>query len=110
MKDKSYEALKANLIDDIKKCSNKEIDQIYTMFKECLNKFDKDGVFKNCVDFFKTFLKSKRNKCLYFVADIEDSVAKLTPNEKEELRKYFLSISNVHRTFLENIQALFEAL
>ncbi len=109
MKEKSYESLKKNLIDDLSNCSRKELDLIYKMLKECLKKFDRDGIFKNCRDFFKLIFKNKKEKCLYFINDVEDSKDKLTDTEKEELRKYFLSISNVHRTFLENLQALFGA-
>lgn len=107
MKDKTYETLKSNIIEDLSQCSRKEIDSIYQMLKDCIKKFDRDDLFKNCRDFFKLIFKSRKDKCLFFINDIEDSREKLTSIEKEELRKYFLNVSNVHRTFLENVQALF---
>lgn len=110
MRDKTYEALKANIAEDLNKCNAKELDLIYKELKSCLKKFDRDDIFKNSTDFFKKLFKSKKEKCLFFLDDIEDSKGKLTENEKEELRQYFLNISNIHRTFLEDIQALLGAL
>lgn len=110
MKDKSFDALKENISEDLKQASKKEIDEIYKNLELCLKKFDKDKTLKNIKDFFVKLFKSKKDKCILLINDIVDSRDKLSPEEKEELRKCFLNISNIHRTFLEDIQALFGAL
>lgn len=110
MKDTSLNALKDNIIKDIESCSSKELNNIYDALKKTLKEFDRDSFFKNCKDFFKSIFKTKKQKCIYFIDDIVDSKDKLTDDEKEKLRKSFLDISNIHRTFIENIIALFGAL
>ena len=54
-------------------------------------------------------MKSKRSKCIQFVDDIFDSKNRLLKEEKDRLRKALLDISNIHRTFIENIIALLGA-
>lgn len=110
MKDASFEATKKNIIDDINSCSTKELNKIYQSLKTILKEFDKDSFFKDSKDFFKFFFKDKKSKCLFFIEDICDSRDRLSAEMKEKLRKEFLKVSNIHRTFLENIKALLEAL
>lgn len=110
MKDTSTEALVNNIKKDISSCSKKELNSIYDAIKSALKKFDRDNIFKNTRDFMKSLLKNKKQRCLAFIEDIIDSKGKLNPEEKEDLRKTFLDISNIHRTFVEDIIALFEAL
>ena len=110
MKDTSFETLKNNIIEDINKCSNKELKKIYDAIRKALKEFDKDSFLKNCKDFFNNILKSKQQKCILFINDIVDSRDKLTAEEKEKLRIAFLDISNIHRTFIENLIALIGAL
>lgn len=47
--------------------------------------------------------KSKKDKCILFIEDICDSKDKLKTEEKEKLRMFFLDISNIHRTFVEDL-------
>lgn len=110
MKNTDLDCLVENVKKDISSCSQKELDQIYKAIKNALKKFDRDKIFKNTKDFIKSLFKTKKQKCLLFVEDIVDSKDKLTDEEKESLRKTFLDISNIHRTFIENLIALFEAL
>ena len=110
MKDTSLNALKDNILKDTESCSSKELNNIYNALKKTLKEFDRDSFFKNCIDFFKSIFKTKKQKCIFFINDIVDSKDKLTNEEKEKLRKSFLDISNIHRTFIENIIALFGAL
>lgn len=110
MRDTSIDALVNNIKKDINSCSKKELDSIYNAIKIALKKFDRDNIFKNSIDFIKSILKNKKQKCIFFIEDIIDSKDKLTDKEKEDLRKVFLDISNIHRTFIEDIMALFEAL
>lgn len=110
MKNTNLDSLVENVKKDISSCSQKELDQIYKAIKNALKKFDRDNNFKNSRDFMKSLFKTKRQKCLLFVEDIVDSKDKLTCEERESLRKTFLDISNIHRTFVEDLIALFEAL
>ena len=110
MKNTDLDSLVENVKKDISSCSQKELDQIYKAIKNALKRFDRDNIFKNTKDFIKSLFKTKRQKCFLFVEDIVDSKDKLTDEEKESLRKTFLDISNIHRTFIENLIALFEAL
>ena len=110
MKDKSFEALKENVIKDINECNTRQLNKIYKSLRKVLFQFDRDTIWKNVKDFFKSVRKGKKEKCIFFIDDICDSSEKLTANEKEELRKQFLDISNIHRTFLEDLQALLNAL
>lgn len=110
MKNTNLDSLVENIKKDISSCSQKELGQIYKAIKNALKKFDRDSILKNAKDFIKSLFKNKRQKCLLFVEDIVDSKDKLTDEEKESLRKTFLDTSNIHRTFIENIIALFEAL
>lgn len=110
MKDTSYEALKENILKDIESCSKKDLDKIYSSIKLALKEFDRDGFLKNCKDIFKSLFKSKKDKCILFIEDICDSKDKLKSEEKEKLRKFFLDISNIHRTFVEDLIALLGAL
>ena len=107
---KSIEEIKVNIHQDIKKASSKEIDRIYYALKEVSKKFDRDSALKNLFDIFKGILKSKRDKCLHFVDDIFDSAEKLSADEKIQLRKALLDISNIYRTIIENIISLLAAL
>lgn len=107
---KDFESLKNNVVKDINSCNKKELKKIYDALKKSLASFDKDSILKNVSDFFKSLFKNKKEKCLFFVEDICDSRDKLTNEEKESLRKSFLEISNIHRTFLEDILALLGAL
>lgn len=109
-KEKDFDSLKENILKDIKEAKNREIDEIFKRMHSCLKRFDRDDIRKEILDFFKRIFKGKREKCALFVEDICDSRDKLTENEKEILRKEFLDISNIHRTFLENLKALLEAL
>ena len=106
---KTIEEIKSNLHQDINNANSKEIDKIYFALKDVLKKFDRDSLVKNLGDFFKGFLKSKRSKCIQFVNDIFDSKDRLSKEEKDGLRKALLDISNIHRTFIENIIELLGA-
>lgn len=110
MKKTDFESLKSNIYEDLEKCSNRELKEIYSTMKECLKIFDRDELSKNIIDFFKIVFKTKKEKCKYFIEDIVESKDKLTDAEKEQLRKMFLDISNIKRTFKENIISLLEAL
>ena len=110
MKQKNLETLKNNIIKDLNSCSSKTLDLIYKKLSIVLKKFDNDGVFKECKDFFKRLFKNKKEKCLHFIEDLSDSQDKLTDDEKEKLRKELLEISNIYRTFWENFLALLEAM
>lgn len=107
---KDLETLKENIKEDIKRASEKQINSIYEALKKALEKFDRDSDFKNFLDWIKTILKTKRQKCVLFFNDINDSKHKLNDNEKELLRKEFLDISNIHRTLIEDIISLLGAL
>lgn len=109
-KEKDFESLKEDIVSDINSCTDGELNKIYTALKKVLKIFDRDPFLKQLRDFFKLITKSRKEKCLFFVEDICDSKDKLTPNEKESLRKAFLDISNIHRTFFEDLVALLEAL
>lgn len=106
---KTIEEIKENLQQDIDKASSKELDKIYSSLKDVLKSFDRDSSLKNIYDCFKSIFKTKKTKCLQFVNDIFDSKDKLTKEEKDKLRKALLDISNIHRTFIENIIALLGA-
>ena len=106
---KTIEEIKANLYQDIDKANSKELEKIYSSLKNVLKTFDRDSSFKNLCDFFKSIIKTKKAKCLQFINDIYDSKDKLTNNEKNKLRKALLDISNIHRTFIENIISLLGA-
>lgn len=110
MKNTSIDALKENILKDIESCSSKELNDIYKALGKALKEFDKDSFLKNCKDFFKSLFKTKKQKCIYFINDIVDSKDELTNEMKEKLRKSFLDISNIHRTFIENLIALLGAL
>lgn len=109
-KAKDFDSLKENVLADINSCSSKELNKIYTALKKTVFEFDRDVFGKQIRDFFKSVFKSKKDKCVFFVEDICDSKDKLSSEEKETLRKMFLDISNIHRTFLEDLIALLEAL
>lgn len=106
---KTIQEIKENLQQDINKASSKELEKIYSSLKDVLKTFDRDSSLKNLCDFFKNIFKTKKAKCIQFVNDIFDSKDKLTKEEKDKLRKALLDISNIHRTFIENIIALLGA-
>lgn len=106
---KSIEEIKENLYQDIDKATAKELEKIYSSLKDVLSNFDRDSSLKNLCDFFKSIFKTKKAKCLQFINDIFDSKDKLTQEERDKLRKALLDISNIHRTFIENIIALLGA-
>lgn len=106
---KTIEEIKANLHQDIDKANSKELEKIYSSLKDVLKTYDRDSSLKNLCDFFKNIFSSKKAKCLQFVNDIYDSKDKLTNEEKDKLRKALLDISNIHRTFVENIISLLGA-
>lgn len=110
MANKDFNTLKENVLKDIKECSNKELDKLFDKLKSTLKTFDRDDFWKNVKDVIKQLFKNKRTKCSLIVGDICDSRDKLNESEKESLRKAFLDLSNIHRTFLEDLQALFGAL
>ena len=103
---KDFKSLKENIIQDIKEADQKQLDAIYSGLRSCLSTFDRDNRRKNAADFFKLMFKSKQRKCLLVLEDICDSDHKLSAEEKEALRKEFLDISNIHRTFWEDLLAL----
>ena len=110
MKKTDFNSLIENIKEDLNKCNNKELEKIFSAIKLCLKSFDRDFIMKNVKDFFKSFFKSKKDKCLFFIEDIVDSKDKLSCEEKECLRRNLLEISNIERTFLEDLKALLEAL
>ena len=110
MKKTDFNSLIENIKEDLNRCNNKKLEQIYSAIKLCLKKFDRDSTMKNVKDFFRNLLKSKKEKCLFFIEDIIDSKDKLSDEEKEYLRRNLLEISNIERTFLEDLKALLEAL
>ena len=107
---KSIEEIKENIYQDIRSASSKEIDKIYCALKEVSTKFDRDSTLKNLFDVLKGIFKSKKDKCLLFVDDIFDGAEKLTADEKNQLRRALLDVSNIHRSVIENIIALLGAL
>ena len=110
MANKDFITLKNNVLKDIQECNGKELDRIFDKLKTTLKAFDRDDFWKNIKDLIKQVFKSKRNKCFQIVNDICDSRNNLNEIEKESLRKAFLDLSNIHRTFLEDLRALFGAL
>jgi hypothetical protein len=110
MANTDFETLKQNILKDIDEASGKDINDIYSALRKALAKFDRDSLLKNLFDLFLSILKTKRQKCKLLVNDIVDSRSKLSVSEKELLRKEFLDISNIHRTLIENIRALLDAL
>lgn len=106
---KSLEELKNNINKDINQASSREIDEIYYSLKSVAKRFDRDSNLKNLFDVFKIIFKTKRDKCISFVDDIFDSIGKLSTDEKNNLRKALLDISNIHRSIIENIIALLGA-
>ena len=106
---KTMEKIKANLHQDIDKATTKELEKIYSSLKNVLETFHRDSSLKNLCDLFENIFRSKKAKCLQFVNDIYDSKDKLTNEEKDKLRKALLDISNIHRTFIENIISLLGA-
>jgi hypothetical protein len=110
MKNTDFENLKQNIFKDIDDASNKDINEIYSLLSKALDKFDRDSKLKDFFDLFHSILKTKRQKSKLFIHDIVESSSKLTSNEKELLRLEFLRISNIHRTLIENIRSLLDAL
>jgi hypothetical protein len=110
MKNTDFENLKQNIFKDIDDASNKDINEIYSLLSKALDKFDRDSKLKDFFDLFRSILKTKRQKSKLFIHDIVESSSKLTSNEKEILRLEFLRISNIHRTLIENIRSLLDAL
>ena len=109
-KNKDFDTLKNDVLKDLDECKSKDLNNIYKALKTALKTFDRDGLWKNIKDVFRSLFKSKKEKCALFIADICDSKELLNEAEKETLRKSFLDISNIHRTFLEDLQSLFGAL
>lgn len=107
---KNLDELQQNIIEDIKNCPDRVVENVYKALKKALKQFDKDSFFKNLKDFFNAIFKTRREKCLLILNDIMDSREKLTDKEKELLRKEFLEISNIYRSLIENIIALLGAL
>lgn len=107
---KSIEEIKNNLKEDIQKANDKEINLIFKELKKMLCNYDRDSLLKNISDIFNSLFKSKRKKCELFLNDLFDSLDKLNTDEIEKFRKDLLSTSNIHRTFLEDLIALLEAL
>lgn len=107
---KSIDEIRENICQDIKDASSKEIDQIYNSLKKVSKKFDRDSAIKNLFDGLRGIFRSKKDMCLLFVNDIFDSAEKLSADEKNQLRKALLDISNIYRTVIENIIALLGAL
>lgn len=110
MANTDFETLKQNIMKDIDDASGKDISEIYVALTKTLEKFDRDSCLKDIIDLFRSIFKTKRQKCKLFVSDIVDSRDKLSNTEKEALRKEFLDISNIHRTLIEDIRALLDAL
>lgn len=110
MSNTDFESLKTNILKDIDEAKSSDVSKIYSALVSALRKFDRDSALKNLFDFLTGLLKTKRQKCKLIVSDIIDSRSKLTSDEKELLRKEFLDISNIHRTLLEDIRALLDAL
>lgn len=110
MVSKDFESLKENVIKDISECNKKELNKIYDCLKKAVKNFDRDSIWKNIKDCFHSINKNKKEKCIFFINDLCDSRSKLSSEEKEQLRREFLKISEIHMTFLENIRALFGAL
>lgn len=81
-KEKDFESLKSNVIKDLNECSPKELVSIYNALKAVLKTFDRDGLWKNIKDLFKSFFKSKKEKCTLFIEDICDSKELLNDVEK----------------------------
>jgi hypothetical protein len=110
MANTDFDTLKKNILKDIDEASGNDINEIYSALSKAIAKFDRDSILKDFIDLFRSILKTKRQKCKLFINDIVDSSSKLTTNEKELLRLEFLDISNIHRTLLENIRSLLDAL
>jgi DNA phosphorothioation-dependent restriction protein DptG len=110
MKQTDIESLVQNISEDLEKASSKDIDKIYTALKSALKTFDRDSQFKDIIDVLKNIFKSKKEKCILIIRDLLDSKEKLIDTEIESLRKELLEISNIHRTLLEDIRALLNAL
>ena len=106
---KNVDELRENICQDIRDASYKEIDQIYNSLKDVSKKFDRDSILKNLFDGLRGIFRSKKDRCLLFVNDIFDSAENLSADEKNQLRKALLDISNIHRTVIENIIALLGA-
>lgn len=111
MKETDFDSLKTNILKDIDQATKSNIEDIYKALVTTLKKYDRDSPLKNAKDYIILLFKGdKRAKCKYIISDIVDSKDSLSNEEKEALRKSFLDISNIHRTFLENVQALLDAL
>ena len=106
---KTIEGIKQNILEDIRKTDNRKIEEIYASLKKTLNKFDRDFLGKNVKDFLRAIFKTKRERCIQFVEDLFDSQSQLTSQEKNDLRRALLDISNIHRSIIENIIALLGA-
>ena len=108
---KTIKWLTDNVKDDIKKASGRDIDALYSSLKKALKKYDGDPFLKNVCDLFKrAFTFDKRKRCLIVLDDILEELNKPGFSRKEELRHDLLDISNIHRSFLENLIALLENL
>lgn len=109
MSKKDINSLIDNIHKDFKDASRKEIDQIYNELKEMLKKYDDDSFSKNVKDFLKRgFTFDKRKRCELVFKDIIESLDNPSFVKREELRKDLLELSNIHRSFLENLIALIE--
>jgi len=102
--------LEENIIVDIEQANKNDIDQIYNALNKALHQFDKDSFAKNLIDSIKKIFSTKRKKCKLIIIDIIESKDKLTAKEKQLLRNHLLDISNIHRTLIENIISILDAL
>lgn len=104
----SFNDVRDILISDICGANKDELNVIYKALKKALKKFDRDSFLKDVGDFFSKLFKSKREKCKLIVDDIVDSKQKLTKDEAKELYDEFYKLSEVHRSFFDNIMVLIE--
>lgn len=107
---KDLDWLTKNIEKDIDKASMKEINILYNELNDVLKKYDKDQFIKNIMDWCKKIFMSKREKCKYIFNDILEEIQKPNFTKKKELRNDLLEISNIHRSFLENLISLLESL
>lgn len=107
---KDLDSIIKNIRKDLKDANSKDIDLIYSSLLQLLKKYDNDTFFKNIGDFFKKIFKTKREKCCLFFEDIVEGINDMDDEKKRKIKKDLLDLSNIHRTFLENLKSLIEAL
>lgn len=109
-REKTLDELIKNIDEDIREANSNQINELYISLNNMLNKYDNDKFMKNLIDILKKLFRSKRQKCKLILEDLIEEIYKPNFTKKEELRKELLEISNIHRSFLENLIALLENL